>query len=79
MTTNDIEITFAKRLRKRVSQIWCEDILESNGTVCVKDYDSISQEELRRFVDLDLIDADGYMTKTFPLTRIFIRPRTAVA
>ena len=74
MATSDIQITFAKRLRRRVNRIWCEDVLEQNGLVCVKDYDSISQEELRRFVDLDVIDKEGYITKLYPLPYVTIRP-----
>ena len=74
MATSDIQITFAKRLRRRVNRIWCKDVLEQNGLVCVKDYDSISQEELRRFVDMGVIDREGYITKLYPLPRIIIRP-----
>jgi len=70
-----VEITVSKRLRLRKNKIWCEALLEENGFVRIQDYDSISQEELRRFVDMGLIDADGYMTKSFPLPRTFIRPR----
>jgi len=66
--TDDIEITFARRLR--LNPIWSEDVLEQTELVCVKEYDSMSQEEFRRFVDMDLIDGEGYITKRFPLPRI---------
>ena len=49
--------------------------MEETGLKCVKLYDSISQEEFRRFVDMGLIDAEGFITKTFPLAKTFIRPR----
>jgi len=76
--TDDIEITVARRLKRRLNKIWCEDLLEQDGFLCIKDYDSISQEEIRRFVDFGVIDAEGYITKRFPLPRIFIRPRTSI-
>ena len=72
---DQIIITVAKRIVLKSYRIWCEGVLQENGVKCVRLFDSISQEEFRRFVDMGLVDADGFMTKTFPLAKTFIRPR----
>lgn len=66
----------SRRILLKSYKIWCEGVLQENGVKCVQLYDSISQEEFRRFVDMGLIDADGFMTKTFSLAKTFIRPRS---
>lgn len=66
----------SRRIRLKCYRIWCEGPVELNGVKRVRLFDSISQEEFRRFVDMGLVDADGYMTKTFPLAKIFIRSVT---
>jgi len=72
---DQIVIKVAKRIVLKSYRIWCEGILQENGVKCVQLYDSISQEEFRRFVDMGLVDTDGFMTKTFPLAKTFIRAR----
>lgn len=74
---DQISITFAKRIVLKSYRIWCEGDLQENGLKCVKLFDSISQEEHRRFVDLGVIDKEGYITKLYPLPKIIIRPRVA--
>ena len=73
-----IIITVAKRIVLASNKIWQEFTLEEKGREYVALLDSISQEEYRRFVDLDVIDSEGYITKTYPnLPRVIIRPRTS--
>lgn len=74
---DEIIITVSKRTVLKYHRIWSEDVLESTGFKCLQLYDSISQEELRRFVDMGVIDQEGFITKKWPLPRIFIRPRTS--
>lgn len=74
---DEIIITCAERQRRPLHKIWSEDVLGETGLKCVQDYDSISQEEYRRFVDMGVIDREGFITKRWPLPRIFIRPRTS--
>jgi len=75
---DDIVITVAKRIVLRGHKIWREHGLEEGDPEYVALLDSISQEEYRRFVDLDVIDSEGYISKTYPnLPRIIIRPRTS--
>jgi len=72
---DQIIITVSRRIVLKFNRIWCEGPLQENGFKCVRLFDSISQEEFRRFVDMGLVDADGFMTKTFSLAKTFIRPR----
>lgn len=72
---DQIIMTVAKRIVLKSYRIWGEGVLQENGVKCVQLYDSISQEEFRRLVDIILVDADGFITKTFPLAKTFIRPR----
>ena len=78
MDDDDVIITVAKRIVLRGHKIWREFSMEEKGPEYVVLLDSISQEEYRRFVDLDVIDSEGYISKTYPnLPRIIIRPRTS--
>jgi len=63
-----------RRIVEKYHRIWRDAELEEGGLDCVRLHDSISQEELRRFVDLGVIDKEGYITKLFPLPRITVRP-----
>jgi len=72
---DQVTITVSKRIVLRGYRIWSEGSLQENGVKYLQLVDSISQEEFRRFVDMELIDAEGYMTKLFPLPRTIIRPR----
>jgi len=74
---DDVVITVAKRIRLGSHKIWREYGLEEGDREYVALLDSISQEEYRRFVDLNIIDTEGYITKTYPVPRIVIRPRTS--
>jgi len=74
---DEMIITRAERTVLKYHKIWSEDVLEETGLKCLQLYDSISQEELRRFVDMGVIDAEGFITKRFPFPRIFIRPRSS--
>ena len=71
---DQIIITVSRRIVLKSYRIWCEGTLQENGVKCVRLFDSISQEEFRRFVDMGLIDADGFITKRSPLPKIIIRP-----
>ena len=74
---DEIIITRAERTVLKYHKIWSEDVLEETGLKCLQFYDSISQEEYRRFVDMGVIDQEGFITKRWPLPRIFIRPRSS--
>ena len=74
---DEIIITVAKRTVLRGHKIWREYGMEEKEPEYVVLLDSISQEEFRRFVDLAVIDSEGYITKTYPVPRIVIRPRTS--
>jgi len=75
---DDQKIITVKCTVLKYHKIWSEDVLEETGLKSLQDYDSISQEEYRRFVDMGLIDYEGFITKRWrPLPRIFIRPRTS--
>ena len=56
---DEIIITVAKRTVLRGHKIWREHGLEEGDPEYVAQLDSISQEEYRRFVDLDVIDSEG--------------------
>jgi len=71
---DQIIITVARRIGQKYHRIWRDSIMEEKGLACVRLHDSVSQEELRRFVDLGVIDKEGYITKLYPLPRIIIRP-----
>jgi len=74
---DEIIITRAERTVRKYHQIWSEDVLGETGLKSLQDYDSISQEEYRRFVDMGIIDQEGFITKRWPLPRIFIRSRSS--
>lgn len=71
---DQIIITAAKRIVLKSYRIWRESSVEEKGREYVVLCDSISQEEFRRFVDLVVIDKEGYITKLYPLPRIITRP-----
>ena len=71
---DQIIITAAKRIVLKSYKIWGESSVEEKGREYVVLCDSISQEEFRRFVDLVVIDSEGYITKLYPPPRIIIRP-----
>ena len=75
MDDDDVIITVAKRTVLASNKIWREYSLEEGDREYVALLDSISQEEFRRLIDMNLIDSDGFITKRFPLPRIIIRPR----
>ena len=68
-------VTVSRRIVLKFHRIWSEGTLQEKGLRCVRLYDSISQEEFRRLVDMGLFDSDGFITKTFPLAKTFIRSR----
>lgn len=74
---DQVTITVARRIVLRSHRIWRESSVEVKGREYMVLCDSISQEEFRRFVDLVVIDKEGYITKLYPLPRIIIRPRVA--
>lgn len=74
---DQVIITVAKRTVLKYHRIWSEYVLEETGLECVQLHDSISQEELRRLTDMGIIDQEGFITKRWPLPRIFIRPRSS--
>ena len=66
----------SRRILLKSYRIWRESSVEVKGREYVVLCDSISQEEFRRFVDLVVIDKEGYITKIYPnLPRVIIRPR----
>ena len=71
---NQTIITVAKRTTLKYHGIWNEDVLEETGHKCIKFHDSISQEEFLRLCVMEIIDREGFMTKMFPLRKVFIRP-----
>ena len=77
MDDNDVVITVAKRIVLRGHKIWRESSMEEPGIEYIVLLDSICQEEYRRFIDLNVIDNEGYITKLYPVPRIVIRPRTS--
>jgi len=74
---DDVVITVTKRIRLGSHKIWREHSLEEGDREYVALQDSICQEEYRRFIDLKIIDKEGYITKLYPLGRVIIRPRTS--
>jgi len=74
---DQVPITVARRIVLRGYKIWSEGSLQENGIRYLQLFDSISQKEFRRFVDLGVIDKEGYITKLYPLPRIIIRPWVA--
>lgn len=73
MNSQQLIIT-AKRITVKYHGIWNEERLEETGHKCVKLCDSISQEEFLRLCVMDVIDQEGFITKMFPLRKVFIRP-----
>jgi len=56
---DDQKIITVKCTVLKYHKIWSEDVLEETGLKSLQDYDSISQEEYRRFVDMGVIDQEG--------------------
>lgn len=71
---DQIIITVAKRIVLKYHRIWRDSTMEEKRLDCVRLHDSISQEELRRFDDMGVIDKEGYITKLYPLHYTTIRP-----
>ena len=70
---DQVTITVARRIGQKYHRIWRDSTMEEKGLDCVRLHDSVSQEELRRFVDLGVIDKEGYITKLYPLPYTTIR------